>query len=146
LTSTIQRPTTRTRSLIASRALVVAATVLAAALAWVVIVPLLGTDISVPKGPNSSERTDLVLGPVVFMTTMASLAGWALLTVLERFTTRSRTIWTAIAIVVLAVTMPWDSEFTSSERLALAVMHLVVGVVLIGGFWRTGPSQRATEG
>lgn len=143
MTSTISRPTP-TRSLVATRAIVVAAAVAAAVLAWVIIVPLLGTDIMVPEGPSSSERVDLAIGPVIIMSTIASLAGWALLTVLERFTGKARVIWTVIAAVVLVATMPWDPEFTGTEQLALAVMHLALGVVLIGGFWRTGPSDDTT--
>jgi hypothetical protein len=108
-----------------------------AALAWVVIVPLLGTDITVPESPSSSERVDLAIGPVIIMSALASLAGWALLTVLERFTSRARVIWTGIALAVLLVTMPWDADFTTGERLGLGVLHLAVAVPLIAGFWRS---------
>jgi hypothetical protein len=145
VTSTISPPTTRPRSLIVTRALVVVAAVAAAALAWVIIVPLLGTDVTVPESPSSSERTDLALGPVIIMAGLASLAGWALLTVLERFTSKALVIWTVIALVVLVATMPWDGEFTGSERVALGALHLAVAVPLILGFWRTRPPTRTVE-
>jgi hypothetical protein len=141
MNATLSAPSTRPRSLVATRAIVVGAAVAAAALAWVVIVPVLGTDITVPKSPSSSERIDLAIGPVIVMSALASLAGWALLTVLERFTSRALVIWTAIATVVLLVTMPWDADFTSSERLALVVLHLAVAVPLVLGFWRTAPAR-----
>jgi hypothetical protein len=145
VTSALSRPTTRPQSLVATRAIVVGAAVVVAALAWVVIVPLLGTDVTVPDGPSSAERTDLGIGPVIFAAALASLAGWALLTVLERFTSRGRVIWTAVALVVLVATTPWDADFTTSERLALGVMHLAVAVPLILGFWRTAADPTDTD-
>jgi len=146
VTSTISRPTTRPQSLVATRALVVGAAVVAAALAWVVIVPLLGTDVTVPKSPSSSERIDLAIGPVIIMAALSSLAGWALLTILDRFTAKARVIWTAVAVVVLVATMPWDADFTTGERLALGALHLAVAIPLILGFWRTAPGRADTAG
>ena len=134
MTSTLTHPDTEPRSVVARRAAVIAGAVTAAALAWVVIVPLLGTDVTVPESPSSDERVDLGIVPVVVMATLASLAGWALLTVLERFTARALTVWTVIAALVLVATMPWDAAFTGSERVALVILHLAVGVPLILGF------------
>jgi hypothetical protein len=145
VTSAITRATTRPQSLLATRALVVVAAVVTAALAWVVIVPLLGNDITVPKSPSSSERIDLAIGPVIVMSALASLAGWALLTILERFTAKARIIWTAVALVVLVATMPWDADFTSGERLGLVILHLAVAIPLILGFWRTAPEPTGTD-
>jgi hypothetical protein len=47
---------------------------------------------------------------------VAALAGWALLALLERFTARARTIWTAIALLVALLSS--DDFGSSVERAA----------------------------
>src|SRR5580700_7901259 len=82
-----------------TRALGVGGAVLAAVAVWVVAVPLLGVNLLVRLGSGAAETVgvDYVIGA----TLIASLAGWALLALLERRTSRARSIWTVVAIVVL---------------------------------------------
>jgi len=130
--------TSRTlQSRAARRGLVALGAVVAAVLVWVVAVPVLGATVTVPERPGSTNRTELPFGDVVVAAAVAALAGWALLAVLERFTTRARAIWTVIAVAVLVLTMPFMPGFTVTERLVLGAMHLTVAGVLIPGLRQT---------
>ena len=70
---------------------------------------------------------------VVGASLIASLAGWALLALLERRTPRARSIWTVVAIVVLlvSVSLPLSIATTTGSKTVLALMHVAVAVVLI---------------
>lgn len=112
------------------RALGVVVAVVAAAAVWVVAVPVLGVDLQVTAGTDEAQ----LVGPgsVVVASLVAALAGWGLLEVLERVTSRGRTIWTVIATVALAGSMLGPlAGTTAATTVSLAVMHLAVGVVLI---------------
>jgi hypothetical protein len=124
------------------RALVVVGAVIAAALVWVVAVPVLDANVTIPEGPGSTVRTELEFPLVVITALVAALAGWALLSVLERFTTKARTVWTGIAIAVLVLSLPYAPGFTATERLVLGLMHLAVAVVLIPGLRAATNSPR----
>jgi peptidoglycan/LPS O-acetylase OafA/YrhL len=75
---------------------------------------------------------------------VAALAGWGLLALLERFTARPRTSWTAIAGLVglLSLVGPLSAiaSTTVANGLSLALMHLAVAAVLIPGLAATAPS------
>jgi len=81
------------------------------------------------------------IGPVavVLSALFAGLAGWALLTLLERFTSRPRRNWTITAAVtlVLSLTGPLTQATNLTTTLALISMHLVVASVLIPSLART---------
>ncbi|MCX4469517.1 hypothetical protein C5N14_30105 [Micromonospora sp. MW-13] len=118
---------------IRNRALVVLAGVVAATLVWVVAVPILGADVSVPKQYGSDEKIDLALGAVIFASLFAGLAGWASLAVLEKITKRrGALIWTVVASIVFLVTLPWQLPgFSTANQLTLALLHIAVAAVLI---------------
>jgi hypothetical protein len=114
-----------------TRAGAVGLAALAAVLVWVVVDPLLGVDLSVTR-----SGTTTVVGPglVAGMALGAALLGWALLAVLERFTSRAGRVWTitAVAVLLLSFAMPFNSgEADPSAKWSLLVMHLAVGAVLI---------------
>jgi Family of unknown function (DUF6069) len=69
------------------------------------------------NGAPRAVGIDFVLGASL----VASLFGWGLLAVLERRTSRARTIWTAVAIVVVLVSLslPLSTGITMSSRAAL---------------------------
>jgi Family of unknown function (DUF6069) len=74
---------------------------------------------------------------------VAALAGWALLALLERFTARARTIWTAIALLVALLSLAGPLSIlatTEANVLALALMHVVVAAVLIPILAGTSPA------
>jgi len=123
-----------------NRALAVAGAVAVAVAVWAVGDPLLGNDLVV-KQPGR-EAMDLGAGAVVFVTLLSSLLGWALLAGLERITSRAGTIWTAVALGVLAVSfVPLIGvEAAGGSKAVLALLHLAVGAVIIPVFSRTASS------
>lgn len=124
-----------------TRSLVVAGTVGAALGSWLVAVPLLRVDLAVQPAGAGTQTVSWTVGVVaVFATSLiAALLGWALLAVLEHWTTRARTIWTAVAAVVLLLSLagPLTSALTTPAAVALVALHLVVGSVLILGLRQT---------
>ncbi|GAA2879269.1 hypothetical protein Acy02nite_77670 [Actinoplanes cyaneus] len=127
---------------VAARALVATGAALAAILVYVIADPVLGLDLTVPEAPGSSARVSLEIGPVVITAVLAVLAGWGLLALLERITAKGLTIWTVIALVVLAVSLPYMPGFTVTERITLAVMHVLLAAILILGMRRTATRGR----
>jgi hypothetical protein len=126
-----------------ARALAVIAAVLAALAIWLVTDPLLGIDLTGPTVPGSEELMSISPAMVAGGSLVAALAGWALLALLERFTARARTIWTAIAVLVglLSLAGPLSTlGSTEANALALALMHLAVAAVLIPGLAATAAS------
>ncbi|MFB6523463.1 DUF6069 family protein [Streptomyces sp. NPDC056401] len=92
------------------------------------------------KGP-----VDLALGGFVGSAAGAALLGWALLALLERFApAASRKIWTAVAAVVLLVSLalPFGVEATSGTKILLALTHLAVGLVVVLGLRRDAHPAR----
>lgn len=121
------------------RLLTVLATTCAALLGWLVVGPLAGVDLAVQPGrPGAVEQ----VGPLAVATVglLTGLAGWALLSGLERFTVKARPIWTAIAGLGLTLSLLGPlAGVTASAQAALACLHLLVGAVLIIGLRRTAP-------
>ena len=128
-----------------ARALAVVAAVLAALAVWLVADPLLGVELAAPTKPGSEELQPITPALVAGTSLVAALAGWALLALLERFTARPRTIWTAIALLVglLSLTGPLSTipSSTLANGVSLALMHLAVAAVLIPGLAATAPSR-----
>jgi hypothetical protein len=134
-------PTTRPRR---ARALAVIAAALAALAIWLITDPLLGIDLTAPTGPGSQQLQPITPAIVAGTSLVAALAGWALLALLERFTARARTSWTAIALLVallsLAGPLSTIASTTAANALALALMHLAVAAVLIPILAGTSPA------
>ncbi|MGW1297835.1 DUF6069 family protein [Streptomyces sp. NPDC002533] len=107
---------------------------LAPALVWLVADPLLGHRLRITD-PSTRETLDIGLLPVVLLALLSSLAGWALLATLERFTRRPYLLWTVAAAVVLLLSfLPLTgSGMTEGTRMTLALMHVVVGAALVAG-------------
>jgi hypothetical protein len=134
-------PTTRLRR---ARALAVIAAALAALAVWLITDPLLGIDLSAPTAPGSQELQPITPALVAGTSLVVALAGWALLALLERFTARARTIWTAIALLVALLSLAGPlsalASTTAANAVALALMHLAVAAVLIPGLVGISPS------
>jgi hypothetical protein len=123
---------------IRERVLTVAAAVVAAVLAWLVAVPIVGIDLLVRPGGGAVQQVGL--GSVVTVSLLASLLGWGLLALLERLVPRrALTAWTVVAVVVLmlSLTGPLTAAANAAVAIALVLMHLVVGAVLIMGLRRS---------
>jgi hypothetical protein len=120
-----------------ARALCAAGGALAAALAWIVEVPLLGIHLNVRFGAGHIQT--ISVGQVIGVTVAASLFGWLLLALLERRTPHARRLWTTIAVAALAasLTLPLAFATTSSAVAGLIVLHVTVGAVVIPAMART---------
>jgi hypothetical protein len=120
-----------------ARALCAAAAAAAAAIAWAVEVPLLGIRLTVRFGAMAPQT--VVAGQVVGTALVAGLLGWLLLAALDRRVGHPRSAWTAVALLVLAVSLalPLAAATTTSAAVGLIVLHLVVGAVVIPGLART---------
>jgi hypothetical protein len=124
-----------------SRALCAAAGALAAALAWIVEVPLLGIHLNVRFGTGHIQT--IAIGQVIGVTVAASLLGWLLLALLERRTAHARPLWTTIALAALAASLalPLAAATTTSAAAALIVMHLSVGAAVIPAMAHTARAR-----
>lgn len=122
--STIARPNW-------TRALGVVGAVIAAVAVWAIAVPLLGVQLLVRFGTGASESVGISY--VIGASVIGSLAGWGLLVLLERRTSRARAIWTAIAVVavLMSLSLPLYAGVSTSTKITLAVMHAGVAAVLI---------------
>jgi hypothetical protein len=122
---------------------VTALAVLAPVLVWLVTDPLLGHRLRITDG---EQTLDIGAVPVGFVALLASLSGWGLLAVLERFgARRARAIWTGAAVAVLAVSfLPLTGDgMDGGTRASLALMHLAVAAVLIPGLGGKSPGTGA---
>ncbi|MFI0445077.1 DUF6069 family protein [Actinomadura sp. 6N118] len=126
-----------------ARGITVVATVLATVAVWAVAAFAFGQDDLVVQ-QSGQEAMELGAAQVVFFSLVPALLGWAFLAVLERFVPAlARVVWTVVAAVILVLSfMPvLQVEATDGTKVTLALLHLVVGAVLIPGFWRTRASS-----
>ncbi|MFI5957703.1 DUF6069 family protein [Cryptosporangium sp. NPDC051539] len=120
----------------ATRALAVVGAVAAAVAGWIVVGPIAGADLRVD---GNGRALTVGVGPVVFLTLLAGLAGWGLLALLERITARARIVWAVVAAVVLLLSFApiTGSDATTGTRIGLGLLHVLVAAVLIPVMWRT---------
>jgi hypothetical protein len=113
----------------ARRGLTVLAVTVAAVVVWLVAVPVAGVDLLV-----RSAGAEQPVGPVAVAvaTLLAGLAGWALLALLERLTTRARGIWTGVAVAVLLLSLlgPLTEGVGAAAKATLVLLHLVGGLLV----------------
>ena len=121
-----------------ARALCAAGGALAAAVAWIVEVPLLGIHLNFRFGMGHIQT--IAVGQVIGVTVAASLLGWLLL---ERRAPDARLLWTAIALASLAASLalPLAAATTSSAVAGLIVMHVTVGAVVIPAMAHTAQAR-----
>ena len=124
-----------------ARALCAAGGALAAALAWIAEVPLLGIHLTFRFG--AAHIQTIAAGQVIGVTVAASLLGWLLLTLLERRTPHARLLWTAIALTALAASLalPLAAATTTSAVAGLIVLHLTVGGAVIPAMAHTARAR-----
>jgi Family of unknown function (DUF6069) len=124
-----------------ARTLCAAGGALAAALAWIVEVPLLGIHLTFRFGAGHVQT--IAIGQVIGVTLAASLLGWLLLALLERRTPHARLPWATIALAALAASLalPLAAATTTSAVTGLIVMHLTVGAVVIPAMAHTARTR-----
>jgi hypothetical protein len=124
-----------------ARALSAAGGALAAALAWIVEVPLLGIHLNFRFGTGHTQT--IAVGQIIGVTVAAALLGWLLLALLERRTAHARLLWTTIALATLAASLalPLAVATTTSAVAGLIVMHVAVGAVVIPAMAHTSRAR-----
>lgn len=128
-----------------ARAAAVGRAIAAALAVWFVAEVVFGLDLRSPAAGVAEQAKDVTAIHVVFAAAVGSLAGWGLLAVLERVTSRPRRVWTAIAIVALLASLAGPlsgSAITTSNRLVLVLLHLVVAAVVIATLAKTAKTAR----
>ena len=114
------------------RALTVLLAIAATLVVWAVEAFLLGIDLQARPVPGAPAQA---VGPpaVASATLLAGLVAWALLAILERVTPSGRTVWVAVAVVAVLVSLaaPLGGAITATAAIGLATMHLVAAVILI---------------
>jgi Family of unknown function (DUF6069) len=119
------------------RALAVLAATAGAVAVWVVS-QLAGAELHVK--PIGQAATTVGWAAVLITVLVVGVAGWGLLALLERLTSRATTIWTwtAVAVLLLSLAGPLTvEEATNATRGWLIAMHATVAAILI-------PMLRAT--
>lgn len=117
------------------RTMTVVAAVGAAVIAYYVETKALRLELVTPQTPALRQESMVVtINSVVGVAGAAALAAWVFMAILERITTKARGIWTVIAIIVLLLSLggPFSGTGISlGQRIGLAALHLLVGIVLI---------------
>jgi hypothetical protein len=113
---------------------VLAATASAVAI-WA-IASAAGAELTVNYPGQPIQKITIV--SVVIAALVGSLAGWGLLALLRRFTTKARATWTVIAIVaaLLSLAGPLSAIASAGTKASLVAMHLAVATVMIVGLRR----------
>lgn len=105
-----------------------------AALAWA-CARVAGVELVV-RSRSGTSQVNLV--SVVVVSLLVAVAGAGLLMLLERRTPQGRRVWTVVAIVIWALSFVGPLSATRlSTGLVLAVLHLLVGAVVIVGLRRS---------
>ncbi|MEO3784044.1 DUF6069 family protein [Actinocorallia sp. B10E7] len=117
----------------------VIAAVLADVLIWIVADVFLESDLRIPDGPGTTATSALALPAVAISVAVISLAGWALLAVLERLHRHGRTAWTVVALLVLVLSLfapLFSPGLGPGNRVALVCLHLAAAAILIPAYRR----------
>jgi hypothetical protein len=110
----------------------------AALTAWA-IVRLIGVDLVVSSGDGSVGAGDVLVAAL-----FGALAGWLVVGLLERQSSRPRLWWARIGSTALAVSIvgpAWLADGASG--VSLVGLHFVTAIVVITGFFGTLPIRRS---
>ena len=131
MTSHVGISTDQTRTIRVRHRLIAVAVAVAAPLIVWVVASLAGASLEVTSPLAGTMRIDALL--VIVTAVALALAAWGVLALLERFTSNARRVWTIIAVAVLVLSVPPLAflDATVGTKVALAVMHVVTGLVLI---------------
>ncbi|RZU54172.1 hypothetical protein EV385_6112 [Krasilnikovia cinnamomea] len=94
-------------------------------------------DVALQAKSGNAVRT-VTLSGVVTTTVVVGFAAWALLAILERVTSAARTIFIAVGVVFLLISLlgPLSAE-TGAAKLVLTAEHLLAALIIIPGLART---------
>lgn len=113
---------------------------IAAVVVWIIASPIAGADL---VAEVAGSEQDIVLPAVILSSLVQGGIGWAVLALLERFSSRARTIWLVIALLVLigAGVNAAVAALNTETAVWLNVMHLAVAAVLVPVLARTSPRR-----
>lgn len=127
-----------------ARLLAVAGAAVASLVLWALFEFAFGVDLRAPAASASQATQDVNGGFVFVMAALASLAGWALLAILEKAKpAKARKIWTVVASIVFLLSLSGPMSGTGvsgANRLGLALMHVAVAAIVIPRFRATSAS------
>lgn len=86
-----------------------------------------------PMATVGDDDQTIGFAQVVVVTALAGLVAWGLLALLERTTSRTTAIWTAIAVLVFLLSLlgPLGSGVTTSSRFVLACLHIGAATTIV---------------
>lgn len=92
-----------------------------------------GADFTITDPGQGKVPHTFVAVEIAMVTAVIGLLGWVTLAALERWTHRAAKIWAylAVGIVFLSLVPIWIERATTQTRFSLAVVHGVVGVMLV---------------
>ncbi len=127
------------------RLLAVAGAIMAALGLWAIVELGFGFDVRSPGEAFGGASGTSDVGPlqVIVASGVGSLAGWALLALLERFSSRARAVWVAIALLALLASLGGPlsgTGITAANRAVLVCMHLLVAAIVIPSFYLSSPA------
>ena len=110
--------------------------------AWAVV-RLLGVELTVGKGPDTSQVGAV---EVVVAAVLAGLLAWGVHGLLAR-SARTARWWPFVGTTAIAVSVIGPSYLADgAAAVALISMHLIVGAVLIAGFAKSAPRPSYQRG
>jgi hypothetical protein len=120
----------RRRFRFAARAVTVLAATVAAVLAWTVVAPLLGFELT--RTDSTGAVVPISPGGVAGVAMLAGAAGWALLAVVEYFTKSTVGAWPVVVIGLAVVCLAGPLEAGSlAATITLIVMNVIVNTVVV---------------
>lgn len=143
-TSSLTRPT---RSLAARRLIL---TLIIAPIGSVIVWSIahfgLGIRLAASTTPGGPP-VDVGVISVIVAALAAGLIGWGSRMLLDRVTAKSRPVWVTLASVALLLSLAGPAGAVSSgAMIALASMHILVGIVLIAGLGGASPARSSQPG
>lgn len=119
----------------------VAAYALVVTLATYLITVWVDADLQIPAemGTLGGETRDMTVWNLLLVTAVTGLAAIAVAAALDRFTGNGKRVWTIGAMVVLvgSIIPLFTMDLGGVTLLWQLVLHLVFGLTLIWGFWKT---------
>lgn len=121
----------------------------AALIVWAIAQQVAGISLRSPSFTPDQQPANVGALTVAVVSGLAGLAAWTLLAVLERATRHPRMLFRVIALAALLLSLggPLSGQGVSApDRAVLAILHVVVGAVLIGVLGATARRDVKTGG
>ena len=92
-----------------------------------------------PVATTGSDERTVGFGQVILMTGVTGLIAWGLLAILERITSRAKTVWTVIAVIAffLSILGPIDGGVDTASKIMLSLMHVGAAATIVPIMRRT---------